>query len=623
MKKKILLNWLPPALEDSPSPSMSVLKKYLEKCGYNVKIIYWNVILIDHIKSFMNLSLNTLSQDISKLIPFFTNISIKNNDNESLERIIYYLINENPNLHTLGYEGVKNCLDKKLASFLETIELELDKIDIESYSAIGFSVQFSQWIAADTIINLIKQRNCDTKIISGGFGTKEEAYSFMMNFSSYDYALWGEGEISLTLLCNHITKGEIELYDIPHLVYRDKESGIKTSKANGVFPDLNECQHDISDYYKLIDTCQYSIKHDNTTISIEGGRGCHWGRCKFCFLNTGYKFRTKKPKNIIEEMCIYIKTYNIRKFAFLDNDLIGNNKENFNHLLDLLITLRLEESTEIVMAEIITKGINFETIYKMNLAGFKLIQIGYESPSDNLLHKIDKKNTFASNLLLIKWATILGIRIGGLNVICNLLEECNEDIDEGISNLNYLRFYFTNDFLKHNMSTLAIAKSSRYYRKAADSGILDRLNSSTASFLPVNYVHNQDIIKLFFDCILRNRNKKWDIFEDVESHFINNKYSYQLISFGNIIYYKELYNDTLIKEIEFETNEIYWKILCACNRECQTVTTITETLGNTSKDFNKTIECIKELREEGLIYSNNNFEEIVTTINTDMLINNI
>jgi radical SAM superfamily enzyme YgiQ (UPF0313 family) len=41
------------------------------------------------------------------------------------------------------------------------------------------------------------------------------------------------------------------------------------------------------------------------------------------------------------------------------------------------------------MAEIITKGLSREEFRIMSLAGFENIQIGYESPSDNLL----KKNT--------------------------------------------------------------------------------------------------------------------------------------------------------------------------------------------------------------------------------------
>lgn len=37
--KKIILNWMPPAMINMPSPSMSVLKKYLTENGYDVTII--------------------------------------------------------------------------------------------------------------------------------------------------------------------------------------------------------------------------------------------------------------------------------------------------------------------------------------------------------------------------------------------------------------------------------------------------------------------------------------------------------------------------------------------------------------------------------------------------------
>jgi len=81
-----------------------------------------------------------------------------------------------------------------------------------------------------------------------------------------------------------------------------------------------------------------------------------------------------------------------------------------------------------MLAEIITRGIDFETIKKMHIAGFFHVQIGYESPSDTLLYKIDKKNSFASNLFFIKWAHELNINVGGMNVLRGLLEENLEDI---------------------------------------------------------------------------------------------------------------------------------------------------------------------------------------------------
>lgn len=43
MTKKILLNWMPPAMVQMPSPAMSVLKSYLVNRGFDVGIIYWNL----------------------------------------------------------------------------------------------------------------------------------------------------------------------------------------------------------------------------------------------------------------------------------------------------------------------------------------------------------------------------------------------------------------------------------------------------------------------------------------------------------------------------------------------------------------------------------------------------
>ena len=41
---KILLNWLPPSMENMPSPAHSVLKNTLEGLGYDVYIEYWKIL---------------------------------------------------------------------------------------------------------------------------------------------------------------------------------------------------------------------------------------------------------------------------------------------------------------------------------------------------------------------------------------------------------------------------------------------------------------------------------------------------------------------------------------------------------------------------------------------------
>ncbi|MCC8134867.1 MAG: hypothetical protein LIP04_15765, partial [Tannerellaceae bacterium] len=64
----------------------------------------------------------------------------------------------------------------------------------------------------------------------------------------------------------------------------------------------------------------------------------------------------------------------------------------FDKLLNLLIQLTEKyPDFKIMLAEIITKDITFDFIKKMSLAGFVHIQIGYESASDTLLKKIEKK----------------------------------------------------------------------------------------------------------------------------------------------------------------------------------------------------------------------------------------
>lgn len=112
----------------------------------------------------------------------------------------------------------------------------------------------------------------------------------------------------------------------------------------------------------------------------------------FLLLNTGYKSRTKSSDVIINEIRSYIEKYDVRRFLFLDNDIIGGDEDRFVNLLDGLIKLREEYNDfSIQSAEIITKGITYEAIAKMAVVNFEGVQIGYESPSSELLKKIEKR----------------------------------------------------------------------------------------------------------------------------------------------------------------------------------------------------------------------------------------
>lgn len=333
-------------------------------------------------------------------------------------------------------------------------------------------------------------------------------------------------------------------------------------------------------------------------------------------LNTGYKSRSKSSDVIIDEIRTYIKVYGVKRFLFLDNDIIGGDIKRFNNLLDGLIKIREDYNDfSILSAEIITQGVTYETIAKMSIVNFEGVQIGYESPSAELLKKIEKKNSFASNLFFIKWATTFGIFISGANIIRNLPEETESHIDEGISNLYYMRFYLNEGRFTHSHSDLAICKASKYFNSFKNKGILNQLcHSSTFDFLPQGYIKEEDKYSLILDFMKSGHDSKWDLFAKIEKHYIDNNYSYSLISNKNDIIYRELYNGLLINELEFEKEGLYWKVLSLCNKQINSLEKLVQQLNIAKADL---ISVIDALKNEKLLYSNKDCSEIVTIINAE------
>lgn len=172
MKKKILLNWLPPSMESCASPALSVLKPVLEKNGYEVEIYYWNLSLYSFLKNYFNFGELITSSDTLRLLPFYVHLSIKYDDHKQLDKLAYYVLANKPQLHRKGISYIKSYFFEKDKEFLNTIDCELSKFNLENYLYIGFSSQLYQWIPASIIADEIKTKYPGIKLIMGGFGTK-------------------------------------------------------------------------------------------------------------------------------------------------------------------------------------------------------------------------------------------------------------------------------------------------------------------------------------------------------------------------------------------------------------------------------------------------------------------
>ena len=582
--KKVLLFCLPPFNNDGASPALSVLKAYLEKNNYAVDIKYLNLEINFLLKDFFNNQDDISERYFNKMLPFFSYLAIKNNDFNLLEKIKYKILEKNPYLHYKKPQYILYYLESFTQNIDSYIDKELSQIDFNEYLYVGFSSLFYQWIVANIITNKIINLFPKTIFVIGGFGAKNDALAFMRNFHNYHYILWGEGEIPLLNLTKYLDEDEncIKVEELTNVIYKNTNEELIIAKNQSTFVNINKIEYDYSDYYK--------IKKANDSIAFfEGGRGCNWRKCHFCFLNSNYKYRVKSPEKIILEIRSNISKYGVRNIAFLDNDIVGDDLMRFDKILDLLIILKSEYNFNIVLAEIITKEFNHDLIKKMKLAGFQNAQIGYESPSNRLLKKIQKKNTFASNLLFIKWCLCYDINIVTPHIIRNLLEENDDDILESIQNLYFLRFYLNEKQFKHHLANLCIANGSSYYKQFLKNGFIDKYNYSLFyNYLPSNYIDFDDRFFLLSDVMNPDYNKLWDIFSKVENFYLKNKLSYQLIYYQDFIYYLEKCNDRVVKKNIFDLNKsISWDILKQCNHDSQTINNLRENLDLKKLKVNK------------------------------------
>ena len=615
MKNKIILNWMPPAMTDLPSPAMSILKTYLENKGFEVKIIYWNILSNNLQKGFIWESKRRLDDQEAILI-FSNYLAISRNDKQLYNKIKAILRAKKPQYYNID----SNFYDRHMNKFKTELEnLIIGELASYNFSEIllwGMSVNLHQWICSSLIGEFIKKIDPQSQIAIGGIGNKEIAKIYLNSFTQFDYAMWGEGENTLHLLAQSLRTNNIDISEIPNIAYRNENTVFTSQFSNKVFLNLSDSSisaPDYSDYFTQIKLLQCENELE-PSIPIESSRGCHWNKCHFCYLNKGYHYRLKENDVIINELIKQIQNYQIHKFQFLDNDVIGREIEKFDTLLDKLIELRtVYPEFSIILAEIVTKNLNRGIIKKMSLAGYKYVQIGYESLSDKLLTKIEKKNSFSSNLLFIKYAFEYNITINGANIIRNLLEECDDDIIECINNLHFLRFFLGTHCFQHTQSTLGITSSSRYYKSIIDNPLWNN-QESILSFAPKNYLHNNDIKMDIVPATKIVNNVLWDYFCTIEKHYTDNRYAYTLIKKGGTtIEYKEIYNNNEINRIEFEQNSNEWNILLYCNDKPKSLDEMVQFFSLPTNDI---IDILTSLRNESLIYYNDKYTEIISIINT-------
>jgi radical SAM superfamily enzyme YgiQ (UPF0313 family) len=616
MSIKLILNYMPPANIYTPSASLSILKGFMQSNLIETSIIYWNI-LIDNILTGEVSDYRSKDQrelDNLYLIPFIYMISEQYKDAVSSKKISAYLSSIFPRYQIKRdrYSLILMNLKKKIKDLIENRIGALSDEDIKLF---GFSSKYCQWIPAMIVGEIIKKYYPDKKIVIGGFESKEKAKSLLSLCACFDYAIWGEGEYPLLELCNKIGTQTKNYNSVPRLVYR-YDGKILETQSGGEYSDFTDYIY--PDYSDFIDAIKGNMDIASADFPIEMSRGCHWNKCNFCTLNMGYKYRRRNPDSVIKEIeCLYNK-YGVRKFSFVDTDVVGNDIDRFENMLDRIIDLADKCNTMLeLFGEIIHYKFNSRIIRKLAIAGFDHVQIGYEALCDSLLNKINKKVDFADHLLFVKYALKYGIFIAGANILRGVVGEDENDILESIENLVYLRFFINNHNYKfrHSLTKLSLQKGSRYFNMVSAEE-KKRWNSNSLAYLSPEIMisENNRFDLLSFTSELKN-GILWEYFEKINRYYENTYYYYNIQKHQDVYYYSEYNEAKLVNRIIFNKPE-YCSVLHEANDE---VTSLNKIYDNLKQKYvgiaeQQLIDVINNLRSVYLLYSNKDMTRIISII---------
>lgn len=607
---KILLNCLPPADVNTPSISLSILKAFMLENKIETEIKYWNLLWPN-----MSDYIDTEDSEI-RLLPF---LSILNNDAENTkgnQRIISLLQKLQPSFKADDLNYYEGFLEETKAEIFDILDSELEKIDFSEISLFGITAKYNQWIPGMILAEEIKKIAPHTKIVVGGFGSKDVAMEAMKLCPHFDFANWGEGEYPLLSLSEQVNSQKSQFDTVPRLIYRegDKLTLSATQKSeyldfeNYIYPDFEDFVNNHSDIED----------NEKINIPINTIRSCSWSKCKFCDFNKGYKLRSRSPECVVREIEHLTKQYGFTTYSFVDSDTFIN-LEHFEKLLDLIIDLKYKnEEDYIFWAEIIPNNqFNAQIMEKMAITGFKNIFIGYDALSDSLLQKMNKSNSFSDNIFFVKYAIKNGIS-PFVNVIKHVPGETEEDVQESINNLHFLRFFYKDHVIpfSHQFVNLVLSSMSKYYTVLPED-IRDNYNVDELSYLmPDHFSNNKERFHLFrYENSTAKNIREWDNLIEIEEYYKDNSFSYKTQENNGVLYYTEYCNDEEIVNMVFGEPE-YADILKTIEDEIYSFEKLYSKLKESYSEITeaRVKEILSNLKSSFLIYYTADFLNIVSII---------
>lgn len=196
-------------------------------------------------------------------------------------------------------------------------------------------------------------------------------------------------------------------------------------------------------------------KYPNRIIPIATGRGCSWGACTFCSDVTGSAhrtFRSRSPKNVLDELAYQAERFDANLFVFTDPKLNSN--------LEVWDALRNDVQTRVPGARWIgavhvdsnrpRNGLTAKELEATRAAGMVRLTTGLESGSQRILDLMKKGATVEVSSQAIRDAAAAGISVR-VTMIVGYPGETADDVMQ------------TADFLRSHSDSLERVALNRFH----------------------------------------------------------------------------------------------------------------------------------------------------------------
>lgn len=297
------------------------------------------------------------------------------------------------------------------------ISAVLKKISALNPEIIGITATTPQINKVYALSESIKKLNNNIYLVVGGPHPTSLPLE-VMNNKNIDFAVIGEGELTILELCKNIEKKSKLFKNIDGLVFRAKRK-IILNKPRKLIENLDDIPFPAIDLLPL-DKYHSAYSKYEKFANILTSRGCP-GLCLYCNKKIfGFNVRMRSAKNIFSEIKYLHEKYGYREFHIVD-DLFTQDRKRVMEFCNLINKEKLKIYWKLGNG-VRVGSVDYDLLKIMKQAGLYSLSFGIESGNQKILNNMKKGQTLQMCKNAVEWSNKLGLFTIGFFMIGNLGE---------------------------------------------------------------------------------------------------------------------------------------------------------------------------------------------------------